>query len=67
MMKVLSQKPIACIQECINCHCILGYNLTDIYENKYIYCPLCKTKQECACDLSYDGVIKDGSVSKEEK
>lgn len=67
MMRVLSPKPVAMTHECQYCHAFLAFNIQDIYENKYIYCPLCKTKQECACDLSYDGVIKDDSVSKGEK
>ena len=67
MMRVLSKKPVACLKECQECHAILAFGLEDIYENKYIYCPLCRTKQLSNCDLSYDGVIKDDSVSKGEK
>ena len=66
-MKVICQQPLASIHTCVECGALLYYGREDIYENKYIYCPLCKTKQECACDLSYDGVIKNDSVSKKEK
>lgn len=66
-MRVLSQKPIAMTHECQECHAFLAFNIEDIYENKYIYCPICKTKQLSGCDLNYDGVIKNGSISKEEK
>lgn len=63
-MKVICKVPLASIHTCVNCGALLYYGLEDIYENKYIYCPICKTKQECACDLSYDGVIKDDSTTK---
>lgn len=66
MMRVISPKPIAHIHTCA-CGCIFSYDFEDIYQNKYIYCPICRTKQESACDLSYDGVIKDDSITKREK
>ena len=66
-MQVISPKPIAFLHTCIECGALLTYNFNDIYQNKYIYCPICKTKQESACDLSYDGVIKDDSTVKGEK
>lgn len=62
-MRVISPKPLASLHNCINCGALLQYERQDIYQNKYIYCPICKTKQECACDLSYDGVIKNDSTT----
>ena len=61
-MKVLSEKPVASIHECVNCHCILAYNISDIYEGHFIYCPVCKYKQRVNLELAYDGVVKDGKV-----
>lgn len=66
MMKIISKRPIAFMQNC-TCGCVFSYEITDIYQNKYVYCPLCRTKLTSNCDLSYDGVIKDDSISKKEK
>lgn len=62
-MKVLSQRFPGSIHICVECHAALAYSPRDVYENHYIYCPLCKTKQLCAMDLSYDGVIEDAGTS----
>ena len=66
-MKVLSPKTVAFLHECQGCGAILTYGLQDIYENKYIYCPVCKTKQLRKCDLSYDGVVKNNGSNLEGK
>ena len=58
-MIVLSQKCIGKIQECPECGAVLGYDVGDIYENKYLYCPVCKAKILSRLDLSYNGVIKE--------
>lgn len=58
MMTVLSVKFPGSIHICENCGAVLAYHATDVYENHYIYCPVCKLKQQCELDLSYDGVIK---------
>ena len=58
-MIVLSKKCVGLIQECPTCGAVLAYLPEDIYENKYLYCPLCKTKILSRLDLSYNGVIKE--------
>ena len=63
-MKILSPVFPGSIHFCIECHALLAYTPQDIYENHFIYCPLCKTKQECAMDLNYDGVVIDARDSK---
>lgn len=60
-MVVLAKRKPAFVQECSGCFALLGYNIPDIYQNKYVYCPVCRTKLTTNIDLSYDGVIKDGS------
>lgn len=55
-MQVLSQKFEGFIHICPTCNAVLSYVPTDIYEGKYIYCPICKTKASAAVDLNYDGV-----------
>lgn len=62
-MIVLSQRFPGSIHICTECHAVLAYSIQDVYENHYIYCPLCKTKQLCSMDLSYDGVIKNANTS----
>lgn len=63
-MKILSPTFPGSIHFCINCQALLAYSPKDIYDNCFIYCPICKTKQKCAMDLSYNGEIKDDSTSK---
>lgn len=57
-MKVLSKTFCGSIIECTECHAILAYGPTDIYQNKYVYCPLCKTKLLTAMNLEYDGEVR---------
>ena len=45
-MQVLSDKFCGLTLVCKQCYALLAYNKKDIYENKYIYCPLCKCKNE---------------------
>lgn len=32
------------IKICDQCGCLFGYNLNEIYEEKYVYCPQCRHK-----------------------
>lgn len=64
-MTVLYNKFPGSIHICSNCGALLKYTTQDIYENCYIYCPLCKSREKCAMDLSYDGVIKNGTTTGE--
>lgn len=57
-MIVLSQKFVGTPIECPNCYALLAYKLNDVYQNKYVYCPLCRTKILTNLDLSYDGVVE---------
>lgn len=59
MIVVLSQKCVGKIQECPECGAVFAYDWGDIYQDKYLYCPVCKTKILSRLDLSYDGVIKE--------
>lgn len=59
-VQVISPKRVWPLHTCVECGALLTYDYTkDIYEGKYIYCPICKTKQLSALDLNYDGVIQD--------
>ena len=56
-MEVLSQRYLGFLHSCIECGALLKYEPTDIYDG-YLYCPLCKTKQKCALQVGYDGVVR---------
>lgn len=59
-VQVISPKRVWPLHTCVECGALLTYDYTkDIYEDKYIYCPICKTKQVSALNLKYDGVIKE--------
>ena len=58
-MKLLSKKCVGIVEECPQCGAVFAYDIADIYENKYIYCPQCRLKILSHMDLSYDGVIKE--------
>ena len=45
---------------CSNCYALLTYQTNDIYEKHFIYCPVCKSKEQVLFELDYDGVVKDG-------
>ena len=45
-MTVLSQGYPGRTLICTQCYSLLAFNDKDIYENKYVYCPICKTKNE---------------------
>lgn len=42
-MKILAQR-YGLLLACQNCHALLSYNAADVYEGKYVYCPICKEK-----------------------
>lgn len=63
-MRVLSPTFPGSIHICEECNAVLAYSTQDIYENHFIYCPLCKTKQKCNLDLNYNGVINNANNSK---
>ena len=59
-MEVLATKAPGLIHICSNCRALLGFTTGDIYQSRYIYCPLCKSKELTNLDLSYNGVVKNG-------
>lgn len=58
-MKVLSEKYPGALMICPGCQALLGYGPADIYEDKFIYCPICKEKIPTLMDLSYDGLKEE--------
>jgi len=61
-MIVLSPTYPGLIHECEYCHAILAYTQEDVWENEFIYCPLCHTKNKVRLNLGYEGeVTNDGS------
>ena len=45
-MQVLSNGWCGRILVCAQCYSLLAFNEKDIYDKKYVYCPLCKNKNE---------------------
>ena len=45
-MKILSSIFPGSIKLCSSCGCLFSYLPSDIYENKWIYCPICHEKIE---------------------
>ena len=45
-MKVLSNRFEGLLRVCDGCGATLAYKGEDVYENKYIYCQICKMKLE---------------------
>lgn len=50
-MMVVSPKFIGNLHVCEKCGAMLKISPEDIYEQKYIYCPVCKEKQESSLVL----------------
>lgn len=59
MIQVICPKCVGLIHSCTWCGAIFKYEMEDVYEKKYIYCPICKEKQECALQIKYNGIIKE--------
>lgn len=59
--------PAKKIQPCENCEAILVYDVRDVFDGKYVYCPNCKKKMISLFDLEWNGVVKNGSQSSEER
>ena len=45
-MTVLSKKFPGFLKVCEECGAVLAYVPADIYENRFIYCPICRYKME---------------------
>ena len=65
-MKILSPTYPGSIFICSDCNCLFSYNQNDIYENQFVYCPVCHIRQRVNLDLSYNGEIKNDSDAKKE-
>ena len=57
MMTIVSQKFPGLLRICDGCNILLAYDSTDVYENQFVYCPVCKTKLKVNINFEYDGVI----------
>ena len=57
-MKILSERYPGSIVFC-DCGALLAYNLKDIYSDKFIYCPLCKSQIIVPLQVKYDGLVKE--------
>jgi hypothetical protein len=68
-MNVLAKRCPGLLHVCSDCGALLSYTIDDIYENQFIYCPICKCRQKTNLDLSYDGVvvIRDRTTKTESK
>jgi len=66
-MKILSPTYPGSIFICSDCGCLFSYQISDINENHFVYCPVCHMRQRIPLDLSYDGEIKNDSETKKEK
>lgn len=58
MIQVLAKNAIL-LHICSSCGCVFKYEVNDIYESKYLYCPICRAKEEAALQLNYDGVVEN--------
>ena len=67
-MQILAKRTPAMMLSCPECRVLFAYNFGDIYQNKYVYCPVCRTKITTPIDLGYDGVVKqNGNNDKKEQ
>lgn len=55
-MTILSQKFPGLMRICDGCNALLSYDAADVYENQFIYCPICKTKLKVNVNFEYEGL-----------
>lgn len=60
-MQVLSDRYCGLTLVCKQCYALLAYDSKDIYDKKYVYCPLCKYKNEIIPIIDVE-VKKDGNT-----
>ena len=63
-MKILSPTYPGSILICSDCGCLFAYNQSDLYENQFVYCPVCHIRQRANLNLNYEGEVKNESKSK---
>lgn len=63
-MVILSDKFPGLTRVCDGCGALLGYSTKDMYEKKYVYCTICKHKNEVPeiVDAQLVEVKKDGNI-----
>lgn len=59
-MKLLNNRYFGSIARCDQCGAIIGYNIGDVYDDCYIYCPQCKNKIKILFSYKYDGLVEGG-------
>lgn len=59
-MEVLSKRHPGLFFICEQCGALIGdVHENEIYENSYVYCPICRNKQKLKYNKSYEGIIKN--------
>lgn len=66
-MIVVSQKFLGLTCCCSQCGILFSFKKEDVFENKWVYCPVCRAKNDAMVDYSYNGVVKDYSASHKEE
>ena len=68
-MTVLSQRYPGITTKCTNCVALLGIDPhQDIYENRYVYCPICKEKLELQIyESSWKYSVEKNNIVEERK
>ena len=57
-MIVLSNRHPGIYFVCENCgSVVIDVKDNEIYENSYVYCPICKNKQKLEYNKSYNGIV----------
>ena len=59
-MKLLDARYFGSIARCDQCGAVLGYNIADVYDDCYVYCPQCKNKIKILFSYKYDGLVEGG-------
>ena len=59
-MKVLSNRCPGIYFICENCgSVVIDVKDNEIYNERDVYCPICKFKNEILFDKNYDGIVKE--------
>ena len=58
-MRLLDQRYFGSIARCYECGAVIAYNVKDVYDDCYIYCPQCKNKIKILFSYKYDGLVRE--------